>query len=114
MKKDVTCVECPMGCRITVCLEGDKVVGVEGNTCARGKMYAENEVFDPKRVITSTVKLSCGGVLPVKTDKPVSKKDMFKVMEVINSITYKTPVKTGDVILENVFGANIISAKSID
>ena len=77
-------------------------------------MYAENEVFDPKRVITSTVKLACGGVLPVKTDAPVSKKDMFKVMEVINSITCNAPIKTGDVIKENVFGANIISAKTID
>ena len=114
MKTEVTCVECPMGCRITVLLDGNKVVGVEGNTCARGKMYAENEVFDPKRVITSTVKLTCGGVLPVKTDAPVSKKDMFKVMEIINSITCSAPIKTGDVIKENVFGANIISAKTID
>ncbi|MBR6737900.1 MAG: DUF1667 domain-containing protein [Clostridia bacterium] len=114
MKKELTCVECPMGCRITVLLEDNKVIGVEGNTCARGKMYAENEVFDPKRVVTSTVKLSCGGVLPVKTDRPVSKKDMFSVMKVINGACCKAPVKTGDVIIENVFGANIISAKTVE
>lgn len=114
MKKELTCVECPMGCRIVVELEGDKIIGIEGNTCARGKMYAENEVFDPKRVITSTVKLACGGVLPVKTDRPVSKKDMFEVMKVINTLVASVPVKTGDVIKEDVFGANIISAKTVE
>ena len=111
---ELTCVECPMGCRITVLLDGDKVLGVEGNTCARGKMYAENEVFDPKRVITSTVKLAGGGVLPVKTDKPVSKKDMFEVMKVINTLVASAPIKTGDVIKNDVYGANIISAKTVE
>ena len=114
MRTELTCIECPMGCKLTVELENGKVTEIAGNNCPRGKMYAENEVFDPKRVITSTVKLTCGGVLPVKTDAPVSKKDMFKVMEIINSITCSTPIKTGDVIKENVFGANIISAKTID
>ena len=110
--RELTCVECPMGCKITANLNGEKYE-FSGFGCPRGKMYAENEVVDPKRVVTSTVKLIGGGVLPVKTDKPVSKKDMFKVMEVINSITVSAPVKTGDVIKSDVYGANIISARTI-
>lgn len=112
MITELTCVECPMGCKITV-KEENGVKEFSGYSCPRGKMYAENEVVDPKRVVTSTVKLVDGRVLPVKTDAPVSKKDMFKVMEVINSITATAPVKTGDVIKENVFGVNIISARTI-
>ena len=110
--RELTCVECPMGCKISVETVDGKFE-FSGYTCPRGKMYAENEVVDPKRVVTSTVKLLSGGVLPVKTDKPVSKKDMFKVMEVINSITATAPVKTGDVIKSEVYGANIISARTI-
>ncbi len=109
---ELTCVECPMGCKITV-KDVDGKKDFSGYSCPRGKMYAENEIVDPKRVVTSTVKTKCGKVLPVKTDKPVSKKDMFKAMEVINSLTVNTPIKTGDIIKENVFGANIISAKTI-
>ena len=112
MIRELTCVECPMGCKITV-KEENGVKEFSGYSCPRGKMYAENEIVDPKRVVTSTVKLVSGGVLPVKTDAPVSKKDMFKVMEVINSITVSTPIKTGDIVKENVFGANIVSAKTI-
>ena len=109
---ELTCVECPMGCKITVKENGGNKE-FSGYSCPRGKMYAENEIVDPKRVVTSTVKTVSGKPLPVKTDRPVSKKDMFKVMEVINSLTANTPIKTGDIIKENVFGANIISAKTI-
>lgn len=114
MRTELTCIECPMGCKLAVVLDGGKVVEILGNNCPRGKMYAENEVVDPKRVITSTVKLTSGGVVPVKTDAPVSKKHMFEVMEIINSITVAKPVKTGDIIKENVFGANIICARTIE
>ena len=101
-----------MGCKITVNEVGGKKE-FSGYSCPRGKMYAENEIVDPKRVVTSTVKTVSGKPLPVKTDRPVSKKDMFKVMEVINSLTAQTPIKTGDIIKKDVFGANIISAKTI-
>ena len=114
MRTELTCIECPMGCKLTVELENGKVTEIAGNNCPRGKMYAENEVIDPKRVITSTVKLASGGVVPVKTDAPVSKKKMFEVMEIINSITVSKPIKTGDIIKENVFGANIICARTIE
>ena len=110
---ELTCVECPMGCKITVKEGKDGKNEFLGYSCPRGKLYAENEVVDPKRVVTSTVKTSSGKVIPVKTDRPVSKKDVFKVMEEINSITCALPVNTGDIIKENVYGANIISAKTV-
>ena len=109
---ELTCVECPMGCKITVTeINGKKEFS--GYTCPRGKLYAENEVVDPKRVVTSTVKTTSGKVVPVKTDRPISKKDMFKVMKVINSTVCSLPVKTGDIIIKDVFGSNIISAKTV-
>ncbi len=109
---ELTCVECPMGCKITVIEKGGNKE-FSGYSCPRGKLYAENEVVDPKRVVTSTVKCSNGVILPVKTDRPVSKKDMFEVIKVINAITCDLPVKSGDIIKKDVFGANIISAKTI-
>lgn len=109
---ELTCVECPMGCKITVEEKGGNKEFF-GYSCPRGKLYAENEVVDPKRVVTSTVKTDSGKVIPVKTDRPISKKYIFKVMEEINSIICALPVNTGDIIKENVYGANIISAKTV-
>lgn len=102
MEKIITCTECPMGCTVTVTLDGENIVNVSGNTCSRGKTYAVNELTCPRRVVTSTVKTTNGKVLPVKTDGSVKKQDIFKVMDIINSIIVKTPVKVGEVVFKNI------------
>ena len=102
MKRIVNCVECPKGCEITVETEDGKITGITGNSCPRGKAYAENEVVCPRRVLTSTVKTKDGKVVPVKTDKPVKKVELFDVMAKINSAVAGEKVKIGDVIIANV------------
>lgn len=100
--KTLTCIECPIGCEVEVGVEDGKAVYVKGNSCPRGKMYAENEVVCPKRVVTSTVRAVSGEMVPVKTDKPVKKSEMFEVMKKINALRCTLPVKIGDVLAENI------------
>ena len=112
---NLTCIECPMGCALTVEVENGKVVSVGGNNCARGKMYAENEVICPKRVVTSTVKTEKGVPVSVKTDKPVRKSEIFAVMEKINQVVAKTPIKIGDVLLEGIDeDANLVATMNLN
>lgn len=112
--KVITCIECPVGCEITVALDGDKVLSVEGNGCPRGKMYASSEVVCPVRVLTTTVKVEGGGVLPVKTDKPVKKDMLFYVMQKINAVTVEKNTKIGDVIVRNIIDdVNLIATDSV-
>ena len=35
-KRELTCIGCPLGCPVTVSMEGGQVLKVEGNTCRRG------------------------------------------------------------------------------
>lgn len=100
--KKLTCIECPIGCEMEAGVEDGKAVYVKGNSCPRGKMYAENEVVCPKRVVTSTVRTEDGRMLPVKTDKPVKKDEIFEIMKKINAVVAKTPVQIGDVLVENI------------
>ena len=102
MIKKLTCIECPIGCEVTVTLEDGRVVEVKGNSCPRGKLYAEAEVVCPKRVVTSTVRAENGEIIPVKTDKPVRKDAIFEVMEKINKTVCKMPVALGDILVENI------------
>ena len=114
MKKNLTCIECPIGCEIEVEIEDGKVVSVKGNTCPRGKMYAENEVICPKRVVTSTVRAENGVMVPVKTDKPIKKSEIFTVMKKINETTCVLPVKIGDILVENISDdANLVVAGNV-
>ena len=109
MTKSITCIECPIGCQINVELKNGKVVSITGNTCNRGKVYAENEVVCPKRVLTTIVKSRAGEMIPVKTDKPIAKDAIFDVMAKVNKIVLTSPVKLGEVIYENIYDdANLI------
>lgn len=102
-EKTITCTECPMGCTVTVTLDADNnIISVFGNTCPRGKVYAVNEMTCPRRVVTSTVKCDNGKMLSVKTDGSVKKSEIFNVMGVINKITAKTPVRTGDILYRSI------------
>lgn len=106
MIKELICISCPMGCHLKVDLETKEVTG---NTCKRGEVYGINEVTNPVRVVTSTVKVKNGelAVIPVKTKEAISKDLNFKVMEVLNSIEVNAPVKMGDVIVANILGTRV-------
>ena len=109
MKRNLTCIVCPMGCSIDVEIENGEVLSVMGNTCKRGAEYARNECISPVRTITSTVRCSDGSVIPVKTDKPIPKDKIFDCMKLINATVAHLPISEGDVIIEGVFGSNIVA-----
>ena len=109
--KTLTCIECPVGCSIEVETEKGSVVSVKGNNCPRGKMYAENEVICPKRVVTSTVRAKNGTMIPVKTAQPVKKAEMFEVMKKIASVHPSLPVHIGDILYEEITeGVNLVAS----
>ena len=70
--KELVCIVCPKGCRLHV--DDENGYTVTGNSCPRGAEYGKNEIQNPTRVLTSTVRLSGGAYrrCPVKTEKAVS------------------------------------------
>ncbi|MCR5122127.1 MAG: DUF1667 domain-containing protein [Ruminococcus sp.] len=117
-EKELVCVVCPMGCRITVTLDGENIVSVTGNSCPRGKAYAEKECIRPERILTTTVRIEGGThrVLPVITDKEIPLDRIFEAMEEVRKTTAKAPVTEGQVIIENILdtGANVIASRSME
>lgn len=109
------CVECPMGCDIQVEVQDGKVISVTGNTCPRGKLYAQNEITCPKRVLTTTVKSVDGRLLPVKTSLPVKKADTFVLMQKVNEIIVQSPIRIGDVVVKDFAdGADLIATGNLE
>ncbi len=106
MEKELICICCPKGCHLKVDTKANKV---SGNGCIRGIEYGINEVTNPVRVITSTVKIENGElpVVPVKTNAPIPKMLNFKCMEEINKVTMSAPVKIGDIVIENLLGTGV-------
>ncbi len=104
--REMTCIVCPKGCRLTVGLDGKKVLSVTGNECKRGVSYAITECTAPMRTVTTTAATTTGGVLPVKTSKPIPKELMFDCMREINKLKIPPTTKLGDVLIKNILGTD--------
>lgn len=111
---DLICIVCPRGCRLKV----DDNLNVSGNFCKRGEVYGKSEVTNPVRTITSTVKINSNKIkrLPVMTDRPIPKDKIFDVMKEINKVIVETPVKTKDIVINDVLslGVNIVATRTIE
>ena len=119
MKKELTCITCPMGCQLTIVDKNDDGnYEVTGNTCKRGPKYAITELTNPTRVIPTTVVVRNGMLprLPVKTAEPIPKGQIFEAMKAINQVVVDAPIKIGDVVIENLLGLgiNVVSTKNMD
>ena len=117
MEKEITCIVCPIGCKIMVSQEGDQVT-VDGNKCRRGQEYARSEALDPRRVTTTSVLVKNGEwpLVSVKTTKPVPKKLVFQVLDEIRKQYVAAPVICGQVLLENVCktGIDVVATKTVE
>ena len=114
--RELTCIQCPMGCALTVTIEDGKV-SVSGNSCPRGAAYGEKEVTHPTRIVTSSVPVDCGEIarVSVKTAGDIPKEKIFDIMKDIRAIRVKAPVHIGEVILANVAGTgvDVIATKDV-
>ena len=116
MKQTITCINCPIGCLMTVETDGDKVLNVEGASCKRGNLYAAQEAVAPTRMVTAVVNVpNCPLPLSVKTANPIPKDKIFECMRAIESADLKTPIKIGDVVCKDVCGTgiDIVSTRNI-
>lgn len=108
-KRDLICIGCPLGCMLAVEIEDGQVVNVTGNTCPKGKTYAEKEVTNPMRIVTSSVKVIGGDRVSVscKTKSDIPKGKIFDVARALKEVEAKAPVCIGDVLVEDVAGTGV-------
>jgi CxxC motif-containing protein len=113
----IICITCPMGCTLEVTHEGKTVTKLEGNSCKKGLKYAEAELTDPRRMVTSTVKVK-GGVyplVPVYTAAPIPKPLIFDLLAELRKVELKAPVKVGQVVLQNALstGVDVLASRNL-
>lgn len=116
-KRELTCIGCPMGCALTVELDGSAVVSVRGNTCPRGDAYARKEVTAPTRIVTTTVRVTGGELTAVscKTQHDIPKDKIFDVVRALKAVEAAAPIKIGQVLLPNAAGTgvDVIATKNV-
>jgi CxxC motif-containing protein len=105
-----------MGCRLEAG-KGPAGVTVRGNRCKRGAAFAEAELTNPTRTVTTTVRTAFpwAPVLPVRTDAEIPKGKVKEFMAFIRGLVVREPVGIGAVVAENVLGLgrNLIATSNI-
>lgn len=112
----VTCIICPMSCVGEVELADKKIVRMIGFKCKRGREYAANEVTAPKRVLTTTVRITGGflPLLPVVSKAPLPKERIVECARWLANSTVKAPVREGEAVCKNILGLGIDIVASRD
>ena len=117
IKKELTCISCPIGCLLTVEMEGNEILKITGNSCKRGEEYGKKECTNPTRIVTSTVVVVQGvsPVVSVKTEFDIPKQLVFDTIKELKKVSLKAPVKIGQIVIENILntGINIIATTSV-
>jgi len=112
-----TCVTCPVGCEIDVELLEGSVVSMKGNKCAKAEEFVLQELKEPVRVLTTTVRAKGArwAMLPVRSDRPIPKRLFFEAVRQLAGVDVQAPVKVSDIIARDIAGsgANIIATRNM-
>ncbi|MCP4405693.1 MAG: DUF1667 domain-containing protein [bacterium] len=102
------CIVCPEGCEMDIDARDSELVFPQG-ICHRGQEYAAQEIYNPCRVLTTTVRINDGepAMLPVRTSQPIPKAALIDAMQQIADIELTAPVRIGDVICRDVAGTGV-------
>jgi CxxC motif-containing protein len=107
--KQLVCISCPMGCRLEVEMEDETILQVSGNLCSRGIVYANKELTNPTRILTSILPIT-GGVeemVSVKSKTDIPKNRLFECVKSLKGLVLVAPIHVGDVIVEDLCGTGV-------
>ncbi len=118
MKAIITCVVCPVSCPVEVEYHEHEILSIDRNQCKLALEYVRNEMFDPRRTVTTSVEVE-GGAMPlvsVKTDRSIPRPMVGAAMKAICAVRVKSPVHVGDVIVANLLGtgANVVATRDVE
>lgn len=131
MTRELTCIVCPLGCRLVVSGDDeDQHLTVTGNRCSRGAAYAEEEVRSPKRMVTATCRIARSPAdaergaaafdrprrVPVKSSVPCPREFVDELLGDLYTLTVSAPVSRGARLVENWRGRGIdvVATRSIE
>ena len=101
--KELYCITCPAGCHLKITGVMPEIY-VEGNKCPKGHEFAEHEMSNPTRTLTTTVRTNFPDVpvISVRTDGEIPKDMMMDAMQELCDVVVTEELGVGDTVLEDV------------
>ncbi len=114
--KKFTCIVCPVSCNLEV-TDNNNELTVKGNQCKRGVAFGINEYKDPKRMLTTTVKVLNSKLkrVPVISSAEVPKNRLIELVQLLYKESVEAPITRGDIVVKNIgdTGVDIIASRTI-
>lgn len=117
------CTTCPSECALTIetCIDEngvEHVLSVQGNRCARGRKFAEQEIIRPMRILATTIVVRGGDekLLPVRTARAIPRDLHLRAMRDIRHASVTAPVRMGDVVMSDLLGTGVdlVASMNVD
>ena len=107
-KREITCIGCPIGCAMTAEIDGDDIK-ISGHACNIGVNHGINEIKNPRRTVTTSVRVETNEgyfMLPVKTVPDIPKDRIFDCVAEVKGLTLTITgsINIGDVLIKDVLG----------
>ena len=114
--REFICVTCPVGCTIEAVVEGSELLETKGQACQRGLAFVREELSDPRRTLTTTVRVRGGQLplLPVRSVAPLPKGLVREIAVRLRQVEIEAPVRERQVILADALGTGIDIVASRD
>lgn len=114
-ENSLVCILCPNSCIINYHKQEERYI-VTGGMCTKGKDYVLDEMLNPMRILTSTVKInnSSRELASVRTTSGIPKENLLQAMEIIKNIKLEKSVSQGEIILKDfiIEGVNLIASSN--
>jgi CxxC motif-containing protein len=103
------CIGCPQGCDLDVEQGEGEALRVSGARCRRGREYARTELTDPRRTITTTVRVRGGvrSLVAVRSAAPVPKRCITRALREVKGVVLEAPVTFRQIVEASVAGTGI-------
>lgn len=107
--RQITCIACPMGCRMEVGRNDQGDIEVLHATCKRGIAYGVQEYTCPMRTVTTSVRILDGmrPVCAVKTADVVPKAKIPEILSLLRALRVPAPIAVGQVLVPDVAGTGV-------
>jgi len=108
-QREFICVTCPVGCSIQAEVDGDVLIALQGQACQRGEAFVREELTAPRRMLTTTVRVTGGRLplVPVRSNVPVPKALMFEIARALREVELTAPVADHETVLADALGSGV-------
>ncbi len=107
------CIVCPRSCMLKATYDKQQLI-ITGNNCKRGPEYLRQELKQPKRMLTTTVKVVGGerACVAVYAREYVNKEDVIDFIKYLKTLEIKAPITNGQVLVDKINDKEVIVCAS--